>query len=666
MRSILLFLMIVLGANGPVYGTGVLKGTTKDHQGQPIAFASVVVLQDNVQKAAVSSDIDGNYEIHNMKPGSYVVKFLSIGYSTAVYTNIIIQEAKVTILDAEMDLAVSLLDCIQISTSRPIVQKKDKTVTITSNSNIVSSSGVNSNDGTINNTRGSRSGNTVFIDGVRLRGVNDLQQNLMIIPGILSSTDDPLSSTEPNNDQYEAFVENRFVSPFAAPLSTFSIDVDKASYTNIRRILNSGMLPDRNAVRIEEMINYFHYDYPQPTGADPFSINLEMSACPWNKKNHLVLVGLQGKEYAREELPPSNLVFLIDVSGSMSSPNKLPLVKTALKALVKELRKEDKVSIVVYAGNAGVVLEPTAGDQKDKINEALNKLSAGGSTAGGEGIVLAYRLAEEHLLKKGNNRVVLATDGDFNVGVSSDDGLVKLIEDKRKLGVYLTVLGFGMGNYKDTKMEKLSNKGNGNYAYIDSQQEAENILVSQFAGTMHAIAKDVKLQLEFNPAIVKSYRLIGYENRLLEDWEFDDDTRDAGDLGAGHTVTALYEVALYDAPLTRRSDDALKYQETGFSAAATSDEILTIKFRYKPPREETSQLITQVLKNEKKQFEDASDNLRFASAVAGFGMILRKSEFYNDLTMEVVLEIAKNSKGKDDDGYKSEFIRLVRTAQSLM
>ncbi|MEM9982847.1 MAG: von Willebrand factor type A domain-containing protein, partial [Bacteroidota bacterium] len=364
-----------------------------------------------------------------------------------------------------------------------------------------------------------------------------------------------------NTEEYGIIKENQFLEVKKTPLSTFSIDVDRAAYSNVRRFINNGQMPPKDAVRIEEMINYFAYEYPQPTGTHPFAVHTEVAACPWNSAHQLALVNLQAKKIPTDNLPPSNLVFLIDVSGSMSSANKLPLLKSAFKLLTQQLRAQDKVSIVVYAGAAGLVLPPTPGNNQQAIVEALERLNAGGSTAGGAGIELAYKVAKENFMEGGNNRVILATDGDFNVGASSDDDMIRLIEEKRKTGIFVTTLGFGMGNYKDAKMEKIADKGNGNYAYIDNIQEAKKVLINEFGGTMFTVAKDVKLQLEFNPAQVKAYRLIGYENRLLNKEDFNDDTKDAGELGAGHTVTALYELIPVDAAGDNiKPVDDLKYQ----------------------------------------------------------------------------------------------------------
>ncbi|MCG2617304.1 von Willebrand factor type A domain-containing protein [Terrimonas sp. NA20] len=471
-----------------------------------------------------------------------------------------------------------------------------------------------------------------------------------------------------NTEDYDGVNEVRFLSAKENPLSTFSIDVDAASYSNIRRFLNQGQLPPAGAVRIEEMINYFKYDYPQPAGEHPFSINTEVSAAPWNKEHKLVLIGLQGKKIPTDNLPASNLVFLIDVSGSMGTPNKLPLVKASMKMLVDQLREKDKVSIVVYAGAAGLVLKPTSGEEKTKIKDAIDNLEAGGSTAGGAGIKLAYKTANEAFVKGGNNRVILCSDGDFNVGESSDDAMERLIEKERASGVYLTILGYGMGNYKDNKMQKLADKGNGNHAYIDGISEAKKVLVNEFGGTLFTIAKDVKLQVEFNPAVVQGYRLIGYENRMLAKEDFNDDKKDAGELGSGHTVTALYEII----PVGLKSEfmasvDPLKYQKEPFKAdnKAGGHDLFTVKFRYKAPDGDKSKLLEAVVKNETKGLDNASENFRFATAVAEMGLLLRDSKFKGASSYDHVIKLAKAARGEDEEGYRAEFIRLVASAKML-
>ena len=469
---------------------------------------------------------------------------------------------------------------------------------------------------------------------------------------------------EVSQEDYDSFVENQFESPKSAPLSTFSIDVDNASYTNVRRFINNGQTVPKDAVRVEEMMNFFKYKYPQPQDQHPFSINTEYSECPWNSKHQLLKIGLQGKNIPTESLPASNLVFLIDVSGSMSDANKLPLLKQSLKILVNELRKKDKVAIVVYAGAAGMVLPPTTGDEKQTIIDALEKLNAGGSTAGGAGIELAYKLAQENFIKGGNNRVILATDGDFNVGASSNTDMQTLIEEKRKSGVFLTCLGYGMGNYKDSKMETLSDKGNGNYAYIDNIQEANRFLGKEFKGSMFAIAKDVKIQIEFNPKQVQAYRLIGYENRKLRPEDFTNDAIDAGELGSGHTVTALYEViptGVKSEFLNNQPD--LKYTKVATNENDYSDELATIKFRYKKPDGDKSIEMVKVIENKSIPLKSSSDDFKFSTAVAWFGLKLRDSNLVPNKATEDIKKLAKEGLSNDEDGYKAEFIRFIETVK---
>ena len=482
-------------------------------------------------------------------------------------------------------------------------------------------------------------------------------------PGIMASR---MDADGMNAEEYKEIAENNFKTVSESPLSTFSIDVDAASYSNMRRYINKGELPPADAIRTEELINYFSYDYPQPTGNDPVKITTEVGACPWNVKHRLVRIGLKAKEIPTDKLPVSNLVFLIDVSGSMYGPQRLGLVQSSLKLLVNNLRDEDRVAIVVYSGSAGEKLPSTSGSDKQKIREAIDELTAGGSTAGGAGIKLAYKIAKQNFVKGGNNRIILCTDGDFNVGVSSDEGLEKLIEQERKSGVFLTVLGYGMGNYKDSKMQVLAEKGNGNHAYIDNLQEANRVLVNEFGATMHTVAKDVKLQIEFNPSQVQAYRLIGYESRLLKDEDINNDAKDAGEMGAGHTVTAFYEVvpAGIKSDFTGKVDD-LKYQKTKPAPAVTnnSKELLTVKLRYKAPDGNTSKKIEQPLIDDKK--EKVSSDFRFASAVAMFGQLLRDSDFKGDATYDKVISLAKTSLDNDEKGYRREFIRLAETAEGL-
>lgn len=466
-----------------------------------------------------------------------------------------------------------------------------------------------------------------------------------------------------NTEEYDAIRETGFRDATRLPLSTFSIDVDAASYSNIRRFITNGQRPPVDAVRIEEMVNYFDYDYQQSANEDPFSVYTEVGAAPWNNKHKLVHIGLQGKVIPTENLPASNLVFLIDVSGSMADVSKLPLLKASFQMLVAQLRDQDRVAIVVYAGAAGLVLPSTKGSDKQRILESLEKLEAGGSTAGGAGIKLAYAIAKENFVDGGNNRVILATDGDFNVGESSNAGMERLIEEKRQDGVFLTVLGFGMGNYKDSKMEVLADKGNGNYAYIDNILEAQKVLVNEFGGTLFTIAKDVKIQVEFNPVQVKAYRLIGYENRRLNDEDFNNDKKDAGEIGSGHAVTALYEIIPVGVDSEFFSVDGLKYQKTTIEkTSSTSNELMTVKIRYKKPDGITSKLITKTVAGGEGTM---SENFKWSAAVAGFGMLLKNSEYIGKFTYDDVLSLAESSRGADKNGYRIEMINMVKSLGTL-
>ena len=475
-----------------------------------------------------------------------------------------------------------------------------------------------------------------------------------------------------NTATYDHILENPFLDTKDNPLSTFSTDVDTASYSNVRRFINEGYLPPKDAVRVEEMINYFTYDYAQPPDDKPFAMHIDVAGCPWEASHRLVRIGVKGKEIATDKRGPSNLVFLLDVSGSMTPPERLPLVKQAMRLLIEKFTENDRVAIVVYAGASGLALSSTTGEHKEEILEALENLQAGGSTNGAEGIQLAYKIAADNFIKGGVNRVILATDGDFNVGVTSQGDLIRLIEEKARSGVFLSVLGVGTDNLKDSTMQKLADKGKGNYAYLDSLDEARKVLVQQMNGTLVTIAKDVKIQLEFNPARVASYRLIGYEKRMLRKEDFNNDKVDAGEIGAGHTVTALYEVVPVGAAINPAAPappvDPLKYSSSEKSTSAqspSSNEMLTVKLRYKKPDGDRSELLENAVTDTSTKFENAPADLKFAAAVAEFGMILRDSDYKGDGTFAAVLEWAKEGKGKDLNGYRSGFIELVRKAQSL-
>jgi Ca-activated chloride channel homolog len=477
--------------------------------------------------------------------------------------------------------------------------------------------------------------------------------------------DEASDATAFNTEAYDLIRDNPFLAVAASPLSTFSVDVDTASYANVRRFLQSGQLPPKDAVRIEELVNYFRYDYPDPEGEAPFSITTEVAECPWKKDHLLALVGLQGRRVSARDVPPRNLVFLIDVSGSMQDPRKLPLLKEGMGLLVDQLRPEDRVAITVYAGTSGLVLPTTTGDRKAEIRAALERLQAGGSTAGGAGIQLAYEVAASSFLEGGVNRVILATDGDFNVGVTSPSDLIRLIEEKRKTGVFLSVLGFGEGNLKDATMEKLADSGNGNYSYIDSLAEARKVLVSEAGATLFTIAKDVKIQVEFNPRRVSAYRLLGYENRALRAEDFADDGKDAGEIGAGHSVTALYEIVPAGVSAPGPGVDPLKYQDAGRpSAAVSSGELMTVKLRYKEPDGERSRQESVAVLAGKPSASSSAD-LRLASAVASFGMLLRDSEHKGSASWETVRRLVADVGADDAEGYRTEFLGLVAQAEAL-
>lgn len=472
-----------------------------------------------------------------------------------------------------------------------------------------------------------------------------------------------------NTESYSAIDEAPFQSPSKTPLSTFSIDVDTASYSNVRRMITNGQIPPKDSIRIEELLNYFSYDYPQPQINAPFSVNTDVIQAPWNPQHKLVKIGLKGKQL--QEVPPSNLVFLIDVSGSMNSPNRLPLVQRSLCLLTQQLTNNDRVTLVVYAGNAGMVLPPTSGDRKAEIFDAIDRLRAGGSTAGGAGIELAYKEAQKSFIKGGNNRVILATDGDFNVGASSDAEMIRLIESHRDKGIFLTILGFGMNNYKDSKLEQLADRGNGNYAYIDTYNEAKKVLSTDLRGTLFTIAKDVKIQVEFNPNNVQAYRLIGYENRALKDQDFNNDRKDAGEIGAGHSVTALYEIIPpgITPNVKLPTVDDLKYQIPKVSEKLSNPyELMQVKLRYKQPMSDTSELISQTVSDQFRMtsFSRPTIDTQFASAVTMFGMLLRDSEFKGNTSIQQILELAKASKGTDKEGYRQEFIQLVERYNTLI
>ncbi len=627
MKTLFTFLAVALLGFQLHAQTVTISGTVTDDTGLPLPGANIIIkgTSDGTQ-----TDFDGRYSI-NAQIGQKLV-FTYVGFET--------KEVKVgakNIINVSLNSSASLEEVVV--------------------------TGYSENNDAIRKAMGySVRRNDNYATSKKERKLKGKATGVQVNSSLYGSRGYTNNNRVSDNESYGRIEENIFKSVSTAPLSTFSIDVDKAGYSNIRRMLNNGQEVPQDAVKIEEMVNYFAYNYPQPTGKDPFSITADVVNSPWNQDAKLVRIGLKGKDISMDNVPPSNLVFLLDVSGSMESPNKLPLLKAALNVLVDKLREKDKVSIVVYAGAAGLVLPPTSGAEKIKIRQAIDNLSAGGSTAGGAGIQLAYKVAEENFSKGGNNRIILATDGDFNVGTSSDRSMEDLIEEKRKSGVFLTCLGFGMGNYKDSKLETLADKGNGNHAYIDTTQEAQKVLGTEFFGTLYTIAKDVKIQVEFNPAKVQAYRLIGYENRLLNDEDFKDDTKDAGELGSGHTVTALYEIIPVGVKSKYLKDiDNLKY--TKQTNQNYTDEMLTVKFRYKEPDGNVSKLIVKTVKDDNSSIENAPEDLKFSAAVALFGMQLRKSEFINTKKKEDVIALAEAGKGTDADGYRAEFIRLVKSSK---
>lgn len=585
-------------------------------------------------KLGASTDLKGFYQIDSIPAGIYTITAKYIGYFDQKYDSIRVYADSNIVLNISMQIETVNGEQIEVQAAR-IQELAD--VNAASKSRLPGISTQRANGGA----------NKVVIKGLAPK------YNIVSVEG------------EPNfnTEEYDKIDDSGFFNVLERPLSTFAADVDAASYANTRRFLMQDQMPYKDAVRVEEFINYFSYDYTIPK-SEPLSINIEYSECPWNRENQLVHIGLKGKELAPEEQKASNLVFLIDVSGSMDSPKKLPLLKKAFVMLVNQLKDDDKISIVVYASQSGLVLPSTPGKNKKTIVQAINNLHAGGSTAGGEGIQLAYKVAKENFIEGGNNRVILATDGDFNVGISSTSELVRFIEEKKDDGIFLTVLGFGMGNYKDDRLQNLADKGNGNHAYIDNILEAKKVLVTEITSTLFTIAKDVKIQVEFNPAKVSAYRLVGYENRLLDEKDFKDDTKDAGEMGSGHSVTALYEI------VPAKSDDPdkqeLKYQERVIRKdAKQTNEVLTVKIRYKEPDEDESKEYSKVLNTKPLPLDKSSNNFRFAGAVAEFAMLLRESEYINNVTYEDIKKLAEASMGDDNFGYRKEFLTLVERANIL-
>jgi Ca-activated chloride channel family protein len=639
MKQLFLLLAMIIGSLASLGQNAKITGIISDKSnGDFLPFVNVELLKDGKNISGATTDFDGKFVIQGVQDGSYSLRISFVGYTSLKMDSIIIQNQENASITIELSSGVDL-EAVEITKYTTPIISRDNTM---SGETIVSIPG-RSSTAISQTTAGVSSA-----DRKRYRLSRHIQP-------------------EQNREQYNVVNEQGFIKVTKEALSTFSIDVDRASYANARRYLQNGTTPPKNAVRIEEMINYFSYNYPSPKSDDPFSITTEHGVCPWNKEHQLIHIGIQGKKIETETTPPNNLVFLIDVSGSMASNDKLGLLKQGFNMLVDQLRPQDRIAIVVYAGAAGVVLPSTSGKNKAEIKSKLQSLNAGGSTAGGAGIHLAYNIAKDNFIKDGNNRIILATDGDFNVGVSGQNELIQLIEKKRENDIFLSVLGFGTGNIQDGKMEQLANKGNGNYNYIDNVLEAQKVLVNEFQSTLITIAKDVKTQIEFNPQHVAAYRMVGYENRALANEDFNDDKKDAGELGAGHSVTMIYEIVPKGVAY-QGSIDELKYQQNKKEPKVKqplSNELATIKLRYKKPKGTKSTLLEHVIFNDCKSLAAVSTNYLFSSAVTQFGMLLRASSYSGEANYESTLLLAKKAKGIDEDGYRAEFIKLVETAQLL-
>ncbi|MCW5966372.1 MAG: von Willebrand factor type A domain-containing protein [Bryobacterales bacterium] len=631
--GVLILCVLLLWAQGPAPS---LEGVVHDASGGVLPGATVEVLNSaGTVVATTTADATGRYRFTGIPAGRYRIRAYAPGFQSLVVA-VVIEQGKTAQQSLQLTVgsAAETIDAL----------KKETHI--------------------VGGVAGGVPGGTMggVIGGI----IGGISSNAPPPPPYPSRPASQRMRTMPEaRENYGHFEENRFQSPVVNPLSTFSIDVDTASYANMRRFLRNGSMPPQDAVRTEEWLNYFQYQYPEPAEEHPVSITTELATCPWQPKHKIVRIGLKSKSIEVGNLPPANLVFLIDVSGSMGTPDKLPLLKRSFSLLAEQLRPQDDVAIVVYAGAAGLVLPPTSGRHQDRILESIERLSAGGSTAGAQGIQLAYQTARAHFKSKGNNRVILATDGDFNVGVSTEAELIRLIEDERKGGIYLTVLGFGTGNYQDAKMKALSKYGNGNYAYVDNLLEARKVLVQEMGANLMTVAKDVKLQIEFNPARVQAYRLIGYENRLLAAEDFNDDKKDAGEMGAGHTVTALYEIVPPGVEGTVPKVDDLKYQKPQQSPSGKSTELLTVKLRYKPPTRDTSKLLSKPVGDAAGSIENSSEDLRFAAAVAGFALLLRDSEHKGSVGFDQVIDLASKSLGTDPNGHRAEFLYLVKSARGI-
>lgn len=661
--SVCLLMFATLLVSQNVQNTASIAGTVKDQAGSTIANAPVELQQNNATVSKITTDRTGKYAFRKLAPGTYGLKVAVAGFKTYVRAGVAVRNGESAQADVVLQAGAS-----------------NESVTVSQGQQGSSKGKGGAAGSVLGGVPPSASGPPPPPRQTAAPGVAGGVGLAMGGPGFARSdvyrqerySGPGLRGRIPTNEEYGHFVENEFTSPAQDPLSTFAVDVDTASYSNIRRFLNDGQLPPAESVRIEELVNYFRYDYPLPESGKPVAVATHVFKNPWNSKTLLMHVGLRTQPIAAEDLPPTHLTFLIDVSGSMNSPDKLPLVQGALQMLVRQLRPQDTVALTVYAGAAGIVLPPTRGDRQQTILEAIGRLQAGGSTNGAGGIRLAYQVARQSFAKNGNNRVILATDGDFNVGVSSDDELVKLIEQERQSGVFLSVLGFGTGNLKDAKMEKLADHGNGTYAYIDSLAEARKVFVEEMGASLVTVAKDVKLQIEFNPAYVKEYRLVGYENRMLRPEDFNDDKKDAGDLGAGHQVTAFYEIVPAGGA-NSGGVDGLRYQKQERVPAANNtntNELAWVKLRYKTPQGDRSSLLEWPVGKGKSgamidDFRAVPRDVRFAAAVAEYGLLLRRSKFAGDADYKHVLTVASESVGADLTGNRTDFLDLVRRAEIL-
>jgi Ca-activated chloride channel family protein len=627
MQKLLILLFLLLTAGASMYGQNAIHGRVIDADsgiaGEGMVFATVVLYQADTLLESQTTDLDGGYFFANLRAGTYKLEVSFLGYATQRMEGILLKPGARLRLDVQMTSA-ALLDEVVVTGYRVPLIEQDNTT----------------------------QGRTV-VTSEEMRAQRKEHRPRKIATGATglspaSPSTSGIKDQEPRRGSaYNKIVENDFIKTNKEPISTLSTDVDRAAYTNVRGLINAGQEVPEDAVRIEEMINYFCYSDPFPRGEDPVAATTELSECPWNPDNQLLRIGVRARGMHPAQAPASNVVFLVDVSGSMSNPNKLPLVTQGLKMVANNLRQEDKVSIVVYAGAAGLVLPPTSGGDRNKIIDALNKLSAGGSTAGGAGIQLAYKTARDHFIEGGNNRIILVTDGDFNVGTSDQDALVALVEKERESGVFLTIIGCGQGNYQEGMMQELADRGNGNHGFLDSYAEARKLLVDEFGGTVYTVAKDVKLQLEFNPELVAGYRLIGYENRLLNTEDFDDDTKDAAEMGAGHVVTVLYEIE----PVRQRKAKAAAY-------------LGELRLRYKQPNGDTSKKMTWNISAKASSLTKASDDLRWAAAVAEFGLLLRDSKFKGEATYERCEANVQAALGPDPFGYRKEMLELLRVVKA--